>query len=78
MKYKIINFTIKLRIIIIIFLYSLFLEVSCYYLKYSKSPKVSVFLPIFNKEKYLIRSISCLQNQTLKNIEIIAINIENA
>lgn len=74
MKYKIINFTIKLRIIIIIFLYSLFLELSFYYLKYSKSPKVSVFLPIFNKEKYLIRSISCLQNQTLKNIEIIAIN----
>ena len=40
----------------------------------SRLPKISVFLPIYNKEQYLIRSISSIQNQTLKNIEIIAVN----
>ena len=37
-------------------------------------PKISIFLPIYNKEKYIITSIKCLQSQTLKDIEIIAIN----
>ena len=37
-------------------------------------PKISVFLPIYNKEKYLKRSIESIQNQTLKNIEIVAVN----
>ena len=36
---------------------------------------ISIFLAIYNKEKYLERSIGCLQKQTLKEIEIIAINI---
>ena len=40
----------------------------------SKIPKVSVFLPIYNKEKYLFRSINSIKSQSLKNIEIIAIN----
>lgn len=40
----------------------------------SKIPKVSVFLPIFNKEKYLFKSINSIESQSLKNIEIIAIN----
>lgn len=39
-----------------------------------KSIKISVFLPIFNKGKYLKRSIGSIQRQTLKNIEIIAVN----
>ena len=37
-------------------------------------PKISIFLPIYNKEKYLKRSITSIQRQTLKNIEIITIN----
>ena len=37
-------------------------------------PKVSVFLPIYNREEYLKRSISSIQNQTLKEIEIVAVN----
>ena len=41
---------------------------------YYKIPKVSVFLPIFNKQSYLQRSINSIQHQTLKNIEIIAVN----
>ena len=37
-------------------------------------PKVTVFLPIYNKAEYLPRSISSIQNQTLKEVEIVAIN----
>ena len=37
-------------------------------------PKISIFLPIFNKEKYIKRSIGSIQRQTLKNIEIIPVN----
>lgn len=37
-------------------------------------PKISIFLPIYNKAIYLKRSISSLQRQTLKNIEIITVN----
>ena len=40
----------------------------------NKHPKISVFLPIFNKGKYLNSAIKSLQSQTLINIEIIAIN----
>lgn len=39
-----------------------------------KIPKVSIFLPIFNKDSYLERSITSIQRQTLKDIEIIAVN----
>ena len=64
-----------LKILIII----LFLELSdreenLRFLKVNEIPKISVFLPIYNKEKYLFRSIGSLQKQTIKNIEIIAIN----
>ena len=31
-------------------------------------------MPIYNKEKYINKSIKSLQNQTLKDIEIIAVN----
>ena len=37
-------------------------------------PKISIFLPIYNKEQYLLRSIYSIQNQSLKDIEIIAVN----
>ena len=37
-------------------------------------PKISIFLPIYNKEKYLKRSISSIQKQSLKEIEIISVN----
>ena len=39
-----------------------------------KKPKISIFLPIYNKENYLDSCIQSLQKQTLKNIEIIAVN----
>ena len=39
-----------------------------------KRPKISIFIPIYNKEKYINNCIQSLQNQTLKDIEIIAVN----
>lgn len=35
---------------------------------------VSIIVPIYNMEKYLKRSITCLMEQTLENIEIILVN----
>ena len=37
-------------------------------------PKISIFIPIYNKQQYLKRCIDSIQNQTLKDIEIIAVN----
>ena len=51
-----------------------FINSQFYNLVNHKIPKVSVFMPIYNKEKYLIESIKSIQNQTLKDIEIIAVN----
>ena len=39
-----------------------------------KLPKISVFLPIYNKDKYIKRCIESIQRQGLKNIEIVAVN----
>lgn len=37
-------------------------------------PKISIFLPIYNKGKFLSTSIGSLLTQTLRNIEIVAVN----
>lgn len=37
-------------------------------------PKVSVIVPVYNCEKYIERCIKSLQNQTLKEMEIILVN----
>ena len=37
-------------------------------------PKISIIVPIYNVEKYLNRCIDSLLNQTIKEIEIIAVN----
>lgn len=42
--------------------------------KTNKSPLVSVILPIYNVENYLIQCLDSLVNQSLKQIEIIAID----
>ena len=39
----------------------------------SFQPKISVYLPIYNKEKFLKRSIRSIQKQTFRNIEIIPV-----
>ena len=39
-----------------------------------KAPLVSVIIPIFNAEKYLVRCLDSVLSQTLKDIEVIAVN----
>ena len=36
--------------------------------------KISLFIPIYNKENFIRKCIQSIQSQTIKNIEIIAIN----
>ena len=42
--------------------------------KHISRPKISIFLPIYNKSTYLKRSIGSIQNQSIKDIEIILVN----
>ena len=63
---------VRYIIIIIIYLSLLKLKNNRNYL--ISKPKISVFLPIYNKENYLNRSIGSIINQTFKNLEIIAVN----
>ena len=37
-------------------------------------PKISIYLPVYNKEKYLLNSIKSIQMQSLNEVEIIIIN----
>ena len=39
-----------------------------------KTPLVSIVVPIYNQEKYLKKSISCLLKQDYKNIQIVLVN----
>jgi glycosyltransferase involved in cell wall biosynthesis len=43
-------------------------------LKLSYLPKISLYLPIYNKQEYITESIRSIQKQTLKELEIIAVN----
>jgi len=62
----------KKYLIILFFIYSL-IKIQPLKNKYN-GPKISIYLPIYNKSKYLVKSIRSIQCQTLKEIEIIAIN----
>ena len=44
------------------------------YLKSSNNPFISVILPSYNKEKDIMKSVRSIQNQSLKNIEIIIVD----
>ena len=76
--YKIIRYYLLNKYIFLIFMF-LILFLTKNVLK-NKSinqqyiPKVSIFLPIYNKNQFLKRSIGSIQNQTLKDVEIIAVN----
>ena len=51
------------------------LLIICYiFLKKKKKPKISIFLPTYNKQDFIAKSVKSIQNQTLKDIEIIIIN----
>ena len=42
--------------------------------RFSQNPKISVIMPIYNGTKYLLYSLRSIQNQKLKDIEIILID----
>lgn len=75
--FLILDYRIKI-ILIIIFISSYFYLEKNYNMKEFNinkyKPKISIFLPIYNKEKYIKRSIGSIQKQTLKELEIIAVN----
>lgn len=37
-------------------------------------PKVSILVPLYNAEKYVVETLECCINQTYKNIEVIVVN----
>ena len=60
---------------ILIYSFIIFLIKTNIYIKdFSIFPKISIYMPIYNKSQYLMKSISSIQRQSLKDIEIIAIN----
>lgn len=58
------------KYLFIFFLFKIFLVEKLYF----TYPKISILIPLYNKSKYLKRSIGSIQKQTLKDIEIILIN----
>ena len=42
--------------------------------EYSNEPLISIIIPSFNKENQILKSIRTIQNQSLKNIEIIIVD----
>ena len=70
--YKKIKKNKKIIILLLILLLDQFFEIL--FKRYISLPKISIFLPIYNKAKYLNRSISSIQMQTFKDIEIIPVN----
>ena len=81
MEHKHLLFYRFFNIKFIIILLFVFLFISLKYKNYHSysfifkhQPKISIFIPIYNSEKYINKCIQSLQNQTLKDIEIIAVN----
>ena len=75
---KIIRYYILKKYIFFIFIFYILYLIKNRFINKSNNqqniPKVSVFLPIYNKNQFLLRSIGSIQNQTLKDVEIIAVN----
>ena len=76
-KSKILYFIFKIFFLIIL-IFNLFINIIHNNIdkntKNKKIPKISIFLPIYNKAIYLNRSIKSIQIQTLKDLEIIPVN----
>ena len=56
----------------IIFFFLLF--IFYFSLKKKNRPKISLFLPTYNKENFISKCVRSIQNQTLKDIEIVIVN----
>ena len=70
---KSVKIIINLIILLLIY-FSIIIKLRNKYFKKIIRPKITIFLPIYNQEKYLYRSIGSIQKQTLKEIEIIPVN----
>ena len=73
----VIKYLEKLIFLLIIFILIIYFEKKRFFHQININnfkPKISIFLPIYNKEKYIKRSIKSIQKQSLKEIEIIAVN----
>ena len=44
---------------------------------FNNKPKISIIMPVYNCEKYLYETLDCIQNQTLKDFEILCIDDES-
>ncbi len=69
------------KIIVICGVLSLIFAFSTYSYFYNSkeisNPKVSIVIPVYNTEKYLDKCLDSVENQTLKEIEIICVNDES-
>lgn len=68
------SFAINIKCFLIFFFILFSIKIYLYNNKLKNTPKISIYLPIYNKSLYLMKSIGSIQNQSLKEIEIIAIN----
>lgn len=64
---KTLKYIQMIKIIIFIIIFNI-------YFSFNNKPKISIIMPIYNKEEYLYRSIGSVLNQTFNDYELIAIN----
>ena len=60
------------KFLFLLLIFKLFLLDKIFFTKIK--PKISIFIPAYNKSKFLKRSIKSIQKQSLKDIEIIFVN----
>ena len=56
------------------FVFNIILTIFYFSLNKKNRPKISLFIPTYNKENFIDRCLESIQNQTLKDIEIIFVN----
>ena len=69
----------KYKFAIIIGLFVCFTSLFCYKFLFAKTsqinvPKISVIIPVYNVDKYLDECLDSVENQTLKDLEIICVD----
>ena len=65
---------LKMMYIFLVIIFLLTLIGGLIFITESKKPKISVIVPVYNTEKYLDECLNSVENQTLKDIEIICVN----
>ena len=65
---------LKMMYIFLVIIFLLTLIGGFIFITESKKPKISIIIPVYNTEKYLDECLNSVENQTLKDIEIICVN----